>query len=163
MQGALLATTYYSPWNTCAEVFNNGPSKISGRQPLKNLKWYGLLSTKISSTHMCKFNNLILFCLKIFWGLTKKMSFLGFLFCFLIFFLFLRLFQIARFILYTYAMLRKKCPYSELFWSVFYRIILSLRIQSECEKMRPRMKSEYGHFLSSVLYNIISQRMFSSM
>ena len=25
------------------KVFNNGSSKICGRQPLKNLKWYGLL------------------------------------------------------------------------------------------------------------------------
>ena len=25
------------------KVFKNGPSKICGRQPLKNLKWYGLL------------------------------------------------------------------------------------------------------------------------
>ena len=25
------------------KVFKNGPSKICGRQPLKNLKWHGLL------------------------------------------------------------------------------------------------------------------------
>ena len=25
------------------KVFKNGPSKICGRQPLKNLKWYGML------------------------------------------------------------------------------------------------------------------------
>ena len=29
-----------SKWD---KVFKNGPSKICGRQPLKNLKWYGLL------------------------------------------------------------------------------------------------------------------------
>ena len=26
----------------CDKIFKNGPSKICGRQPLKNLKWYGL-------------------------------------------------------------------------------------------------------------------------
>ena len=31
-----------------AKVFNNGPAKICGRQPLKNLKWYGLPKTIIS-------------------------------------------------------------------------------------------------------------------
>ena len=29
------------------KVFKNGPSKISGRQPLKDLKWYGLLTQSI--------------------------------------------------------------------------------------------------------------------
>ena len=28
---------------TWDKVFKNGPSKICGRQPLRNLKWYGLL------------------------------------------------------------------------------------------------------------------------
>ena len=28
--------------------FKNGPSKIDGRQPLKNLKWYGLPKQTIS-------------------------------------------------------------------------------------------------------------------
>ena len=32
--------TYCHIW---PKLFENGPSKISGRQPLKNLKWYGLL------------------------------------------------------------------------------------------------------------------------
>ena len=37
--------------------------------------------------------------------------------------------------------LREKCPYSELFWSVFSRIIYSasLRIQSECRKLRTKI------------------------
>ena len=39
--------------------------------------------------------------------------------------------------------LRKKCPYSELFWSAFSRIRteyeVSLRIQSECGKMQTRI------------------------
>ena len=39
--------------------------------------------------------------------------------------------------------LRKKCPYSELFWSAFSRIRtehgVSLRIQSECGKIRTRI------------------------
>ena len=30
------------------KVFKNGPNKICGRQPLKNLKWYGLLRQTIS-------------------------------------------------------------------------------------------------------------------
>ena len=29
------------------KVFKNGPSEICGRQPLKNLKWYGLLKQTI--------------------------------------------------------------------------------------------------------------------
>ena len=28
--------------NRCGKLFKNGPSKICGGQPLKNLKWYGL-------------------------------------------------------------------------------------------------------------------------
>ena len=39
--------------------------------------------------------------------------------------------------------MRKKCPYSELFWSAFSRIWtrygVSLRIQSECGKMQTRI------------------------
>ena len=39
-----------------------------------------------------------------------------------------------------YVSLRKKCPYSELFWFAFSRIqteySVSLRIQSECEKIQ---------------------------
>ena len=30
---------FHAKWD---QVFKNGPSKICGRQPLKNLKWYGL-------------------------------------------------------------------------------------------------------------------------
>ena len=29
--------------NKWDKVFKNGPSKVCGRQPLKDLKWYGLL------------------------------------------------------------------------------------------------------------------------
>ena len=32
------------------KAFNNGPSKIFGKQPLKNVKWYGLLR----HLNMCK-------------------------------------------------------------------------------------------------------------
>ena len=35
-------------WNTCDSVFRNGPSKIFGRQPLKNLSWCGLFKQTIS-------------------------------------------------------------------------------------------------------------------
>ena len=36
----------------CDKVFKNGQSEICGRQPLKNLKWYGLLKRKrLSLTH----------------------------------------------------------------------------------------------------------------
>ena len=35
---SLIHTSSY----TCVKVFKNGPSKICGRQPSKNLKWYGL-------------------------------------------------------------------------------------------------------------------------
>ena len=57
--------------------------------------------------------------------------------------------------------LRKKCPYSELFWSAFSphfpafglnaeRYRLSLRIQSECGKNADQNNSEYELFLRSV-------------
>ena len=32
----------------CDKVLKNRPSKICGRQPLKHLKWYGLLTQTIS-------------------------------------------------------------------------------------------------------------------
>ena len=51
--------------------------------------------------------------------------------------------------------LREKCPYSELFWSVFYRIGLNispyslfLRIQSECWKIRTRITPNTCTFYS---------------
>ena len=34
--------------NICDKVFKKGPSKICGRQPLKNLKWYGMPKQTIS-------------------------------------------------------------------------------------------------------------------
>ena len=44
-------------------------------------------------------------------------------------------------------LLRKKCPYSELFWSAFSRIYsVSLRIQSECGKMRTRLSPNTNTF-----------------
>ena len=57
--------------------------------------------------------------------------------------------------------LRKKCPYSKLFWSAFSphfpafglnaeRYRLSLRIQSECGKNADQNNSEYELFLRSV-------------
>ena len=36
-------------WSIWVKVFKNVPSKICGRQPLKNLKWYGLQADQISS------------------------------------------------------------------------------------------------------------------
>ena len=50
----------------------------------------------------------------------------------------------------TYA-LRKKCPYSELFWSAFSRVFL-LRISPYSVRMRGNAEqnnSECGHFLRS--------------
>ena len=32
----------------CVKVFKNGPSKICGRQPFKNIRWHGLLKQTIS-------------------------------------------------------------------------------------------------------------------
>ena len=56
--------------------------------------------------------------------------------------------------------LRKKCPYSELFWSVFSRIRTEygeiLRISPYSVQMRENTdqnNSEYGHFLRSVNLN----------
>ena len=37
------------------------------------------------------------------------------------------------------SILRKKCPYSELFWPVFSRIWTEYHIQSECGKIRTRI------------------------
>ena len=47
LKGQILKLDYYSidKWG---KVFKNGPSKICGRQPLKNLKGYGLLKQTIS-------------------------------------------------------------------------------------------------------------------
>ena len=41
----------------CVKVFKNGPSKICGSQPLKNLNWYGLpislqIFSRLSSTNL---------------------------------------------------------------------------------------------------------------
>ena len=44
----LTSPVIISQWNICDKVFKNGPSKICGKQPLKNLKWYGLLRQTIS-------------------------------------------------------------------------------------------------------------------
>ena len=38
--------------NVWMKVFKNGPSKICGRQPLKHLKWYGLLKWTIIADHI---------------------------------------------------------------------------------------------------------------
>ena len=42
---------------TYEPVFKNGPSKICGRQPLKNLKGYGLLKQTISEVVYVTFGN----------------------------------------------------------------------------------------------------------
>ena len=41
----------YLIWN---KVFKNGPSKICGRQPLKNLKGYGLPKARHTSSNVLK-------------------------------------------------------------------------------------------------------------
>ena len=52
--------------------------------------------------------------------------------------------------------LRKKCPYSELFWSAFSRIglntesVFSLNAR-KCGKNADQNNSEYGHFLRNLL------------
>ena len=50
-------------------------------------------------------------------------------------------------VIYT---LREKCPYSELFWSVFSRIV-SLRIHSECGKIRTRITSNTDTFYEETI------------
>ena len=63
--------------------------------------------------------------------------------------------------------LRKKSPYSELFWSAFFlhlpafglnteRYFVSLRIQSECGKNTDQNNSAYGHFLRSDIHSIFT-------
>ena len=39
-------------WPKCCSI-QNGPSKIWGRQPLKNLKWYGLLKQLLIMRQVC--------------------------------------------------------------------------------------------------------------
>ena len=52
--------------------------------------------------------------------------------------------------------LRKKCPYSEFFCSVFSCIRTEYgEIQSECGKNTDQKNSEYGHFWRSVVSNFI--------
>ena len=65
---------------------------------------------------------------------------------------FLKLAQIA-----TWFSLREKCPNTYFFLVRFFPHSDwirrdTLRIQSECEKIRTRKISVFGHFLSSVLY-----------
>ena len=54
---------------------------------------------------------------------------------------------------------REKCPYAELFWSVFSRIRTEYRISPYSARMRENTdqnNSEYRHFLRSVsLRNIL--------
>ena len=59
--------------------------------------------------------------------------------------------------------LSEKCPYSEIFWSAFSRIRTEygeiLRISSYSVRMREntdQKNSEYGHFLRSAYYMIVS-------
>ena len=62
---------------------------------------------------------------------------------------------------YKQVALRKKCPYSELFWSVFpgfglntERYEVFLRIQSECGKIRTRITPNTDTFLRSVTLRV---------
>ena len=50
-------------------VFKNGPSKICGRQPLKNLKWYGL-SKQTISLQIFKW----LFCRNFTWSILEYLD-----------------------------------------------------------------------------------------
>ena len=43
----------------CDKIFTNGPSKICGRQPLKNLKGYGLRKQKIPKIVLGSFLNIL--------------------------------------------------------------------------------------------------------
>ena len=63
------------------------------------------------------------------------------------------------------ATLRKKSPYSELFWSAVFphfpafglnteKYGVSLRIQSKCGKILARKNSAFGHFSRHVIMNI---------
>ena len=68
---------------------------------------------------------------------------------------------IAKDKIYEPLPLRKKCSYSEFFWSAFFshfpafglnteRYGVSFRIQSECGKNADQINSEVGHVLHSV-------------
>ena len=64
--------------------------------------------------------------------------------------------------------LREECPYSEIFWSVFFRIRTEfggiLRISSYSVRMRvnvDRKNSKYGHFLRSSTLSFISSKLYS--
>ena len=43
-----LSQALATPANKWDKVFKNGPSQIFGRQPWKNLNWYGLLKQTMS-------------------------------------------------------------------------------------------------------------------
>ena len=43
MKTCIVTTVKRCSWIICDKVFKNGPRKICGGQPLKNLKWHGLL------------------------------------------------------------------------------------------------------------------------
>ena len=47
-------TAYCFMSGTYGKVFKNGPSEICGRKPLKNLKRYGLLKQRLSSTNFTR-------------------------------------------------------------------------------------------------------------
>ena len=48
MKTCIVTTVKMCSWIICDKLFKNGLRKICGRQPLKNLKWYGLLKQTIS-------------------------------------------------------------------------------------------------------------------
>ena len=62
--------------------------------------------------------------------------------------------------------MRKRCPYSELFWSAFFPYFPAFGLNTEkygavfspnagkCRKNADQKNSEYGHFLGSAKFNI---------
>ena len=57
--------------NVCVKTFMNGPSKICGRHPLKDLKWYGL--PKVLFLKFYHINIFIVFCQQL-WEKFSKLT-----------------------------------------------------------------------------------------
>ena len=60
----LILFTKYECVYKWVNVFKNGPSKICGRQPLRDLKWYGLLRHHDNDDDDQAFENIFLENLK---------------------------------------------------------------------------------------------------
>ena len=78
----IIYQTVYSFLNKRDKAFKNRPSKICGRQPLKKLKWYGLLKGCLPQNLLAPFLNTCPKCksyppnlTSVFWMIVKMITF----------------------------------------------------------------------------------------